>query len=305
MHLRYEEDFVEAAVGLCAGGRCRSITVLQIARFNHQREKLYSILDPDARNEAFFRLHLDWFREWGLEELLTGLLNQFSLLSEALELLAFRKPYGRHDEGAELYVNEAGDRNGVLALRPERLENEAELKAFLRHELTHLHDMVDPAFGYDPTLPVTGPCLGSHSLARERYRLLWDVSIDGRLSQHGCRPLVTKEQRWSEFSAGFSFWPEARQQCLFQELWTDPAPSHRRFLELLSELRPLQAGASPGAPCPLCGFPTFNWADASRLGADTVDAIRAEFPFWTAESGLCARCAEMYRVNRSHLLSRA
>ena len=67
MHLRYDEDFVETAVFLCTSGRRRGTSSLQIARFNREREKLYSILDPDERNSAFCRLHLEWFREWGLD----------------------------------------------------------------------------------------------------------------------------------------------------------------------------------------------------------------------------------------------
>ena len=71
MRLRYDEDFVEAAVQVCTTRRGPEISSLQVARFNREREKLYDILDPDERNTAFFRLHLDWFREWGLERRLT------------------------------------------------------------------------------------------------------------------------------------------------------------------------------------------------------------------------------------------
>src|SRR5689334_8610735 len=67
MRLRYEEDFVESAVLLCATGRRKGASGMLIARFNRERDKLYEILDPDDRNAAFFRLHLDWFREWGLD----------------------------------------------------------------------------------------------------------------------------------------------------------------------------------------------------------------------------------------------
>ena len=66
MQLRYDEDLVEAAVFVRASGTGRGIPRLQLARFHREREKLYAILDPDARNTAFFKLHLDWFREWGL-----------------------------------------------------------------------------------------------------------------------------------------------------------------------------------------------------------------------------------------------
>ncbi len=305
MHLRYDEDFVEAAVILCATGRRRGISSLQIARFHAERERPYSILDPDDRSSAFFRLHLQWFREWGLEKVLTEPVKEFSLLTEALSILAFRKARGKNDEGAELYINEAGDRTGVLAVRPERMEKEPELEGFLRHELTHLHDMVDPEFGYDPVLPISGPALSSHSLARERYRLVWDVSIDGRLTQKGRQTIATQDQRWSEFSRAFSFWPEAKQKEVFDGLWTNPVPTHSCFAKLVCEPREMQtaAGPRPGSPCPLCGFPTFNWTEAALLQSSTVSAIRADFPEWAPEYGTCARCSEIYRVNHSKMVA--
>src|SRR5215831_2505710 len=127
MHLRYDEDFVEEAVRLCATGRRKGISPLQIKRFNREREKLYEILDPDERNAAFFALHLEWFREWGLEKLLIDELAEFPLLAKQLQALAFRKSRAKNDEGAELYVNEAGDRSGVVGTRPERFARESQL----------------------------------------------------------------------------------------------------------------------------------------------------------------------------------
>src|SRR5829696_9642605 len=115
MQLRYDEDFIEAAVFSCASGRRKAVPSLQVARFHRQRERLYSILDPDQRNTAFFQLHLDWFREWSLEKLLTDLLKEFPLLPEKLSVLAVRKARNQNDDGAELYVNETGQRSAILA----------------------------------------------------------------------------------------------------------------------------------------------------------------------------------------------
>ena len=298
MRLRYDEDFVEAAVLLCATGRRKGASPMLMARFNRERDKLYDILDPDDRNAAFFRLHLDWFREWGLERHLTSPLKEFPLLTEALEILAFRKSRGKADDGAELYVNESGERNGVVAIQPERLERDAELLAFLRHEFTHLHDMVDPAFAYHPELMVLSPSLGSQRLARERYRLLWDVSIDGRLTRSGHGTVASKDQLWSEFTGAFAFWGEARHREVFGFLWNNPHLTHHDLEELVCDPRQQQTarGPSPGAPCPLCGFPTFAWADQARLTNKMVIAIESEFSHWAPAHGVCARCSEIYRI---------
>jgi hypothetical protein len=304
MRLSYDEDFVEEAVLLCASGRRQGVSSLLIGRFHRAREKLYEILDPEERNHAFFQLHLEWFREWALEKLLLGPLKEFSRLSDALNVLVYRKSRGKSEEGTELYVNEAGERTGVIALRPEFLVARMNVDAFLRHEFMHLHDMVAPAFGYVPELPVSGPSLNQSRLARERYRLLWDVSIDGRLTVSGRNTIATKEQRWTEFTNAFSFWPEARRREVFESLWTNPVPSHELLAELVNDPKQLQTTtrAGPGVPCPLCGFPTFVWATPANLAEPTLSAIRLGFPHWTPEQGACARCSSIYRMNRTQVV---
>src|SRR5689334_8636015 len=105
MHLRYDEDFIEEAVLLCASGRRKGISPLHVSRFHRERERLYDMLDLDERNTAFFELHLEWFRKWGLEQLLTQTLGEFPLLPKSLSTLVFRKSRGKNDDGTELYVN--------------------------------------------------------------------------------------------------------------------------------------------------------------------------------------------------------
>lgn len=298
MQLRYDEDFIEAAAFLCASGRRKGVPSLQIARFHRERERLYAILDPDERNTAFFKLHLGWFREWGLEKLLTDLVKEFPLLSEKLTLLAVRKTRGKNDEGAELYVNEGGQRNAILALRPESFERDAALRDYVRHELTHLHDMLAPEFGYAPVLELPGLNSAQQRLARERYRLLWDITIDGRLSAAGRAPMTSREQHAAAFARGYSFWLEDRQKETFAALWGNPKPRHEEFLSLIADPRGLREAhrPAPGGSCPLCEFPTFTWADADALRPEIKARIIAEFPAWTPEQGLCGRCLETYQA---------
>jgi hypothetical protein len=298
MHLRYDEDLVEAAAFLAASGRCPGVPPEQIARFHRGRERLYAILDPDERNAAFFKLHLDWFREWGLERPLTAVVEKFVLLPPALELLAFRKARGRNEEGAELFVNEAARRHAVVALRPERFERGPALTDFLRHEFTHLQDMVNPGFGYSPELPASDWNPARQRLLRERYRLLWDITIDGRLARAGGRPMAAREQHWTAFSRGYSFWEAEKQSRVFESLWRSPSPSHAGLMELATDPRGLrdEPQAVPGALCPLCSFPTFDWVEAGRITPDIAARVSAEFPGWTSSLSLCGRCHEVYQV---------
>jgi len=52
--------------------------------------------------------------------------------------------------------------------------------------------MLDPAFGYSPTLDLPGLNAAEQRLARERFRLLWDIAIDGRLAAAGHMPMATR-----------------------------------------------------------------------------------------------------------------
>jgi hypothetical protein len=297
MQLSYDEDFIEAAVFLCGHNAQPRVPALQLQRFHYEREKLYSILDPDERNAGFFKLHLEWFREWGLEDRLLQLLKEYPLLDKSLHLLAFRKVQSRRDEGAELYVQSGGQRTAVIALRVEQFQSGPALKSFLRHELMHLHDMVDPAFGYSSNLELPGSIQAQERLTRERYRTLWDVTIDGRLSLLDRAAPGAREHRWSEFSRGFSFWPEAKREQTFTTLWENDAPKHKELLAIAADPRDLSSTQAPlpGSSCPLCGFPTFRWAALEALDPECAGKIHAHFPSWTREQGACERCAEIYR----------
>jgi len=174
----------------------------------------------------------------------------------------------------------------------------AELEVFLYHELTHLHDMVNPAFGYRAELAGVGLSPSQQRAARERYRVLWDVSIDGRLCRAGRTTVAPREARWVEFTRGFQLWPEARQADVFERLWSNPSPTHAEIESWIAEHARLRCteGPNPGAPCPLCGFPTFAWASMESVKDTVLDAVRREFPNWNSEQGLCRRCAEVYRA---------
>jgi hypothetical protein len=303
MQLRYDDDFVEGAVFIRANSRrSPGVPALQLRRFHAEREKLYLILDPDERNTAFFKLHLDWFREWGLERRLLEVANEYPRLRSALSALVFRKARVKNDEGAELYVNSENGRAGVVALRVERFEQLNELALLLRHEFTHLDDMVNPAFGYSLQFVLEGRNAAQQRLTRERYRLLWDITIDGRLA-HSSKERNEKLDHLrtghrTAFDRAFGFWPDTRRDEVFDSLWNDPNPRHEQLLAIASDPRGLKSThePTPGAPCPLCGFATFVWANTSAITDQTKAAIREEFPDWTTNQGACGRCAEIYRL---------
>jgi hypothetical protein len=77
----------------------------------------------------------------------------------------------------------------------------------------------------------------------------------------------------------------------FEQLWS-ARPSHPELLALAKSIL-LRAETTPGAPCPLCKFPTFAWAENPP-----VEAICRDFPRWLPGHGCCARCAELYSTRQ-------
>jgi hypothetical protein len=105
-------------------------------------------------------------------------------------------------EAADLLV--APPRPPTLLVRctPERLASATAARAFLRHELLHVADMLDRDFGYEPRLPADGGRRLDARLA-ERYRVLWDAYVDGRLVATGRAPASLRAERLREFRSAF------------------------------------------------------------------------------------------------------
>lgn len=296
MTFLFDDDLVDGAVFLCASGKRPGVPALQIRRFHAERERCYAIPDPDDRAAAFARVQLAWFQEWGLDEALRLAVGRFPALKSGLTTLAFRQARGRNDEGAELYCNADGAQQGIVALNPTRFAAAAELTRFLHHELAHLADMVDESFGYSSVLDGTAQTASQQRLVRERYRLLWNVSVDGRLTRRGLGTVADEPRRRGEFDRGFAFLEKARRQTIFDNLWSGQIAGHVDLLAIASDPRGLheQYAPVPGAPCPLCGFAAFQWVEMATLQAAARKRIRTEFPDWHGDGSLCARCAEIY-----------
>lgn len=296
MKLLFEDDLVEAVVFLRADGRRPGVPALQIHRFHAERERCYATLDLDDRAAAFARVQLAWFTEWGVPDRLGTVATRFPQLQAALASLAFRKASGRNEEGAELYRNADGARQGVVALKPGRFAGDAALERLLHHELAHLADMVDEAFGYSPDLDGTAGTASQQRLVRERYRLLWNVSVDGRLTRRGLETVADEARRRDEFERAFAFLSEPRRRVVFDDLWQGRLARHSHLLEVASSPRGFaeRHAPVPGALCPLCGFAAFEWTDGHTLRPEAIIRIRTEFPAWQEAEAICARCAEIY-----------
>jgi hypothetical protein len=232
-----------------------------------------------------------------IEQLVADCQDVAGRLTQGRVLRALR----RQEEGAELFdptlPDERGERPPLLALRlrPAMLLDQDALRGFLRHELTHVADMVAPAFGYERTLPPSDDGPSADNILRDRYRVLWDVTIDGRLSRAGLVAAEARLARRREFRATFSMLGEQAGPA-FDEWFDLNLPTHQALLTFAqSPHAPGAAAATATGRCPLCRFPVGSLdARPERLAAGVRLAIQQDFPEWTLAMGICSQCLDLY-----------
>ena len=113
----------------------------------------------------------------------------------------------------------------LIRVRSATLVHSETWERFLDHELLHVVDMLDPSFGYRTELPVAEEGPAKTRRMQDRYRILWDCTIDGRLHRAGKLSAPTATRRRAEFERGF---PELGPQLESEFLrWFEgPRPSH-------------------------------------------------------------------------------
>jgi len=300
MKLGYQPALVEEAVFLAL------MNHPDAERFERERVRLYELKDAEARDLAFQDFHWKWFSHLGLEEPIVQALSEQPLVESSVQRCLAAPAPGKREEAAELFVSHderlsAEERRTVsIFLRPESLLDPAALLTFLRHELTHITDMLDPAFGYEPALPPAEGGPTHDRLLKERYRCLWDATIDGRMARRGWGAAQLRSERLEEFRRLFPMFGEESER-LFSRFFDQEPHSHAELVALILEPRALTGAAAaphPGGRCPLCGFPTYTFEpDAGCLSPEVIDQITEDFPRWRPSHGLCRQCADLYRAH--------
>ena len=136
----------------------------------------------------------------------------------------------------------------ILYLRPQSFLEADSLRALLDRELLHVADMLDPTFGYAKELPVRSEDPAYANLLRERYRVVWDRTIDGRLSRSGRGSARVRAARGAEFARTFPIIGYGKEEAF--EAWFDqPRPSHAAIVAFIESPRWLGDGPSgPSVP---------------------------------------------------------
>jgi hypothetical protein len=273
---------------------------------DEQRKRIYEVPDPDQRERQFLDLNRTWFNRLGLGNGVEGALSEQPLITAQVVNCFILCAIAVKEENAELFVAQdtenPPERTLRILLRPESLLNAVSLKTFLRHELFHIADMLDPAFGYEPTLPKAEGGPTYDTLITNRYRVLWDVTINGRMAHRGWCDGTVRAQHLEEFLCAFPMLDESSEEH-FNRFFDATQPRHCELAAFAFDPRAaagqLMNKAAPGTHCPLCRFPTHTFEpEPARLRAEVLDAIKEDFPNWRPSHGLCIQCADLYRARQ-------
>ena len=272
------------------------------AAFHREREPVYRLEDPEARERAFARLHGDWFRRLAIDAPINQATGEHGDLMAAVSRCLFAPALTRRFQGAELFVNSSGARSVVVTILPELLTEPDRALEFFRRELMHIDDILDPGFRYEPSLPQHPAGPAHDRVLQTRYRALWNCSVDGRLVKLGRVTEGARAFRLSEFGRAFACLGPGIEDC-FEGIFSGARPDHPTMVDMASH--PETRFGRPGNPaasarrCPLCAFPTVDFEPApGAIPPSVLATIRSEFPVWRVEDGLCRQCADLYRTRR-------
>jgi hypothetical protein len=211
--------------------------------FRRERDRIYEVVEPADREARFTAFHQRWFVRLELYHGVERVVAERPELAARLDDCRVVPAAKRTDEGADLLDRVALGHPGappllVMRLRPATLVEPDVLRLLLRHELTHVWDMLDPAFGYERVLPGCEDGPAHDNILRDRYRVLWDVSIDGRLVRAGLGDEAMRVVRWREFAATFPMLG-SRARGAFEDWFDRLTPTHAALMAFA--LRPASA----------------------------------------------------------------
>lgn len=294
--------------------------------FHELANPIYEKFSLDHREAEFKKLYQYLFGIWGFSDIMRDAFNEFPTLKETVGIVLIKGVLKEDQEGVDILrkwgsveqdlakqFEEQGLRGVGIKLIPRRFYDPA-LPRYCRHELTHIADMLDHVFSYDPDTRV-GQNPGEETLILHRYRVLWCLNIDSRLIRVGKEPMLSREDRFKEFRSWYRKIPPAQLKAVFEGLWQTDLFTHSELIEMATDTirvmdRALDVEGGevpetqnkvmlmPGFPCPLCRFPTYNWIEDldTRLEKHVLDFIRDNHPGWDTEFGACDRCVEVYKL---------
>jgi hypothetical protein len=282
--------------------------------FRKERNRIYEFTHSEEREEAFQQLHERWFNHLNLGEPVQQVFKLWPILITSTHRCLFIKAQSTREMGADLYLARVkrdrpelsrGDRVIVVRLTPELLCQSPRFLTFLQREMLHVVDMLDPHFGYEPGFP-KGPLGPYHRVLQERYKILWDVTVDGRLCKKGWLPTSVRETHKMLFSRTFPSLQGEKLENLFSYFFDHGPHTHQELLSFAENPEKgfdgtRDIGNSYSVPpskgwCALCQFPSFQLINAVDFSVDLLAQIQQEHPTWNPKKPICRQCKDLYEA---------
>src|SRR5262249_30365632 len=156
-------------------------------------------------------LHEGWFDRLGMRRQILDLLSEFPFLTKSVARAAVADARGR--PSVELFGG-PGHYTVAIGMTPALLLEKPRFDASARHELQHIEDMLDPAFGFDRALQPSGATLAGQNLTRDRYAVLWAINIDARSAARS-RAVPDLDRRKQQFARVFGWRDEQAMRTAF------------------------------------------------------------------------------------------
>jgi hypothetical protein len=242
IRMEYDPNLVEQTVFLAARRDARLECDL------HQAvDPFYKMADEEGRSRAFREVTGEFFRRLHLDRIVPSFVAERPLIGQHIRAcVVFEAAHGKA-QSADVFVKEesAGgeqtQRTLVIRLCPESLLDAARLAPWLRRELLHAEDMVDPVFGYSVNDIAGEP--HERRLVLDRYRVLWDIYVEARLVREGRSEAAKAPRLWEGFVRALTYREHRPSREAFEMFLCTDRLTHRQLLGWASDPRSL---------CPAC-----------------------------------------------------
>lgn len=242
--IEYEQSLVETAVFLAMRREERLECEL------HQVvDRLYEIPDEELRQREFVPVFRDFFKKLGFDRLIDGLMAERPVVGELVDRCVVREAARSKAQSAELLVqdNKGGEgrigRTLVIQICPQSFLETGDDEAsnplrerfitLIRRELLHVADMLDERFAYEREIFSGEP--SRQNLQRDRYRVLWDIYVEGRLEREGFGVDGKKERLERACGRVFANSAAGMDDTVFTHIFDAPSLTHSNFMDWARE----------------------------------------------------------------------
>ncbi len=302
--IEYHPQLVEAAVLHVIDGHSDECS------FREARDRIYEINDADDQEAEFQDFHQSWFQRLELAKPVQEVLDTWPLLKNKTYRCLVFKAQSKKSIGSDLYVGRPDRsrenremRTILIQLNPGMFCSTSSLLSFLRHELLHIVDMVNPEFEYKPDFARSEAGFPYDPMLLERYKILWDITIDGRLAQKGWNVDLNWEQHWNLFKRLFPGESQSQEKA-YTYFRTCSLPTHSGLSDFARNpetcLKESNSSSIQTGRCSLCHFPASNLSfPPVDFPQTALEIIRKDYPNLSSEDRVCQQCLDLFESRAS------